>query len=253
MSTHSPESLVLCKSKKQQRPFILTLLVFPILLLFALYIGLVDDWPALWQKIQADLLLFVLITLLILMIPLLPVLMLFYQYQLLKREKLILDADGIRYQSHLPTFLQGLLPMISYRDWSAKWSEITAIYLKPYRIARGPFLLILGFHLGLRYHELFPCQWVNPDADDGPLIKLPREEQWYSPTPEQVKTALQRCPVIKFLTKRGIELEIDPKVSLKTPFYQFDSNQEMTQKTLKILGLLALLLGAGVLYWMFYF
>ncbi len=247
----SSDAVVLCKSTTEQKQIKMFLLSLPILLVVAAYLALADDWPVFWPKIQANPTPFFLMGLVLLVILVLPTLILFYRYQAVKRERLILNAAGIRYQSNLPTFLQGLLPM-TYRDWSAQWSEITATCLKPATIpfAQGPQFITLGFHLGLRYHETFACQWVRPDKADDEPFKLPREQR--SPTPEQVQTVLQRCPLIKVLTERGIKIEVDSKLSLKTPFYQAGFALESNPHSLTAAIFFFLLVGYGVLDFMFF-
>jgi WD40 repeat protein/RsiW-degrading membrane proteinase PrsW (M82 family) len=246
MSTSSPDTVVLCKSTKQFKRaawlFLWMLLPFIVFII----LSHLEDWAFFWQKAQEEPTLFVLLIGLVVGVLLFP-LMLFYQYRALKRERLILDASGIHYQSHLPSFLQALSPKI--RDWSAQWSEITAVYLKPpvLFLPRQPLFITLGFHIGLRYHEIFPCQWINPDDEDKEPFKLPREQQWRSPTPEQAKTALQRCPLIKYLTDKGIEIEVDPKLSLKTPFSAAGFALESNRHSLTAMILFFLLVAYAVL------
>jgi WD40 repeat protein len=229
MLTSSSNTIVLYKSKKERKQKSLQIVLVSFTLLFATYLALVDILP----KTQAQ-------PVYVYFLILMPIvfLLLVSVYQALKRERLILDADGIRYQSHLPKFLQGVLPMI-YRDWSAKWAEITAAYLKPSPLQPGSHFLLLGLHLGLGYKELFACQWYHHE-DDYPL-KLFCDQQ----TPEQIKSALQRCPLIKYITDKGISIDVDPKVSLKTPFFQFaiESNQHRLSAAIFFL----LLLGYAIL------
>jgi WD40 repeat protein len=238
----SPDTRILCKSTTEQKQLKMFLLSLPILLVVAAYIALADDWSMILPKFQANPAPFLLMGLVLLVILVLPSLILFYRYQAVKRERLILDAAGIRYQSNLPTSLQGLLAM-TYRDWSAQWSEITATYLKPATIpfAHGPQFITVVFHLGRRSHETFACQWVTPDKPDEEPFKLPREQR--SPTPEQVQTVLQRCPLIKALTERGIKIEVDSKLSLKTPFYQSDFALESNPHSLTAAIFFFLLVG----------
>ncbi|MEN8219364.1 MAG: WD40 repeat domain-containing protein [Pseudomonadota bacterium] len=149
--------------------------------------------------------------------------MLFYQF--LKRERLILDSEGIRYQSNLPKFIQAFVP---YRDWSAKWSEVTATYLKNASLASGTRLITLGIHIGMGYKELLVCQWV--DSKNADEFRLRLDKKCESPT--QILTILQGCPLIKYLTDKGIQIEVDPKLSLKTHFFQFDPAINSNQHTI---------------------
>jgi len=185
----STDTLVLYKSSKEKKRLqtvFFSLLIFPIVL--------------------AEPIIFISIALLVFG-------MLFYQ--LLKCEKVILDSEGIRYQSNLPKFIQAFVPS---RDWSAKWSEITATYLKNASIASGTRLITLGIHIGLGYKELLVCQWV--DSKNAEEFRLTLDKKCDSPT--QIITILQGCPLIKYLTDKGIQIEVDPKFSLKTPFFQLD-------------------------------
>ncbi len=233
MSTEqSADTLVLRKSTKEQRQnkwFLLFLPILLVLMVNAMYVAFRDDWPALLSDIQANPTPVFFIGLFFIMVLALPNLVLLYRYQAQKRERLILDADGIHYQSHLPRFLQGLLSM-TVRDWSAQWNDITAIYLKSAAVSLGgsqiPIgrwtqFIAIGFHLGLRYQEILVCQWVTESRTED-FFKLPREQQWPSSIPEPVKTALQDCPLIGYLLDNGLKIEVDPKLSVKKPFYQSD-------------------------------
>jgi WD40 repeat protein len=230
MSTEqSTDTLVLRQSTKEQRQIKWFLLSLPILLALAMYMTLIEDWTEILPKIQDDPISFFFIGLILMttlaLIGLIPL----YRYQALKRERLILDADGIHYQSNLPWFLQGFLST-TVRDWSAQWTDITAIVLKSAAmplggsqipIGRGPQFIAIGFHIGLRYHETFVCQWVT-ESETEEFFKSPREQQWPSSIPEPVKTALQDCPLIHYLFEKGLKIEVDPKLSVKKPFYQSD-------------------------------
>ena len=249
----SDDTLVLRKSTKEQQQLKMLLFFLPILFFLAIYMMLMDDWTTRWPKIQANPTPFLLLMGLVLMVVfVLPSLILFYRYQAVKRERLVLDADGIRYQSNLPQLLQGLLPM-TYRDWSAQWANITATYLKPATIpfGRGHQFITIEFHMGWRSQETFPCQWVT-DSVAEELFKLPTEQQWQSPTPEQVKTALQGYPVIRYLSDKGLQIEVDPKLSLKTPFYQSDFALESNPHSLAAAIFFFLLVSYAVLDVMFF-
>jgi WD40 repeat protein len=137
---------------------------------------------------------------------------------------------------------------MTYRDWSAKWAEITTTYLKPSPLLPGSHFLLLGFHIGLRYKELFACQWHHPDHQDDYPLKLSGDIQ----TPEQIKSALQRCPLIKYITDKGISIEVDPKVSLKTPFYQLDFVIKSNQHRLSAAIFFFLLLGYAIFDFMIF-
>lgn len=64
--------------------------------------------------------------------------------------------------------MQGLIKTTFSKDWSLKWSDITLIYLKSTNDTYKSFFIMICFHAGLHYYELFPYQWVTTDNEQYP-------------------------------------------------------------------------------------
>jgi hypothetical protein len=134
---------------------------------------------------------------------LLSFLSLVYFYLAHHRERIFLTSSGIRYQSPLPSFLQWLKP-----DWSMKWSQIKAAYFKPARLkmVQGPLSMSLVLESAFFSKKIVPCAWIDPNDSEE---TRPALQQWQKFSPRQTKHVLPYCPIIKYLTKRGIDVKMD--------------------------------------------
>lgn len=119
------------------------------------------------------------------------------------RERIFLTSSGIRYQSPLPGFLQWLKP-----DWSMKWSQIKAAYFKPasLKMVQGPLSMSLVLETASFSRKMVPCAWIDPNDSEE---THPALQHWSRFSPRQTKLVLPYCPIIKYLTKRGIDVKMD--------------------------------------------
>ncbi|MCP4698409.1 MAG: WD40 repeat domain-containing protein [Gammaproteobacteria bacterium] len=203
-----PEQLVLQKPEKEVKPMRLAMFFGGLLFLAITPVYAYFFFPKLLEKFQEGSFSFSMILLMAFMLLLAFLLFSFmaYIYQAMKRARIILDSVGIHYRSNLPSFFQGWIPNTSPRDWSAQWQEVTAIHLKhspTSKMQGGTKFIALGLHMGMRYQELFPVQWVN--ADEQPATKKPPGFiQWRRPNAAETEKALLFTPLLKYLAKNRI-------------------------------------------------
>lgn len=195
--------------------FILLLLIIFVVVLINISPEQLSQWTAdiwqrwlshFWEKSKDDpMFLFHLVS------SLLSVLGLVYLYLSHQRERILLTPFGIHYQSALPSFLQWMKP-----DWFMRWSQIKTAYFKPaiLQIKPGPLSMTLVLETTSFQRKIVPCFWFElNDLEEirSSLLK------WYSLAPPQMKYILPHCPIIKYLTQMGIEINMEPvEKELKT-------------------------------------
>ena len=120
---------------------------------------------------------------------------LWYWRQADKRERLVLDGNGIRYHSPFPGSLARFKP-----DWSLQWSEIRSIRLEAPRLggAPAPAALVLETPSGKK--RLMPLQWSDVDA---PPPQEPRLKLTFVRTLPKVDDS----PLIRYFATAGIPVE----------------------------------------------
>lgn len=139
-----------------------------------------------------------------------------YVFLARNRERLILDASAMRYQSPLPAKLQWLRP-----SWKLQWSQVRSAYLRPSKILSAPQFITLVLDTGLHRRQIMPLQWVNPD--DPPLGPA-AARQWRTLGHEQVKSLLQLSPIVHYLANAGVEVKMDLAKAVGLKPFALDRN-----------------------------
>ncbi len=141
------------------------------------------------------------------------------------KERLIIDNKGIHYRSNLPRKLQGQLlnpnnGQFYKEDWTVKWSEIKAAYIRKPTTAPipGNQFLTLELDMGLQRQHIFLCQWTDSQNPANHLC-IPKDMLPWDVDNTIAPECLRHSPLPQALIKQGISLEIEADVDLSTPFY----------------------------------
>lgn len=136
---------------------------------------------------------------LLLLLGFLP-LMSVYHYFIIIRGRLWINKKGIGFQSYMPTFLQGWLPLVSPKNWSVAWTDVSTLQLKKHEKLKLtiPHYIALKIHTKSQAFELFPYQWVN--AKDKRFNPCKFMLIWKMPSVEKINEEMQRTPVMEYLT-----------------------------------------------------
>jgi hypothetical protein len=160
-----------------------------------------EDWVQwlnrVWEKIQDEpTVIFQIASVLLSVLPMA------YMSMAHKRERIFLTPSGMQYQSPLPGLLQWFKP-----DWSIKWSQIRTAYFKPaaIKIGHGPLSMTLVIETASQRRKINPCAWIDPNEPKDTRPSL----QWHTFSLQQTKHVLSQCPVVKYLTKMGIEVKME--------------------------------------------
>jgi len=151
----------------------------------------------------------------------------FLYFQGLAKTRIRLDQSGLHVDSGLPAFAQnmfGAMGQMPLQSWSAAWSEITLLQIKAPPQARttpGARFVLLGIHMGLRYRELQPYQWVTPEYEakhpaDSPLDLKNFGKYWKKLSSQEISTAVLLSPMMKFIAQQGLKANIDEKAFMDT-------------------------------------
>lgn len=115
-----------------------------------------------------------------------------------RKERLILDENGIRYISPLPQWLQ-----IFRRSWQLEWGFMRRATLSPSKLSPRTDMSTLLLEVGLDKHKILPGQWVirglaTNAAEQGSI--------WRNLNPRRYEVALQDTPVMRYFKALGIEV-----------------------------------------------
>lgn len=159
-----------------------------------------------------------------------------YQAYAFFRERIVVDEEGIHYQSNLPTQLQGWqfinlynLP-IYQKDWSVTWSALKKVYIRKPRVNAipGSKLLILELDMGLERHDILLCQWTNTQNPTITPCTPPNIKPWQVENNAENREWLRQHPLAQAITQHGVTLEIEKDIDLSTPFYAASNPYSIT-------------------------
>lgn len=131
----------------------------------------------------------------------------FYNFRSLNQHQLVLDNQGIQYQSGLPTWLQFSL----IKDWAMRWEEIKFIQVKKSVDYEG---IRLDIYSKIQDNPIyvFPFIWIDSQTLDESHTKNP-----YAPkenaqstsgfTEEQYKLMLLQSPLVKHLIQYNVDFQ----------------------------------------------
>lgn len=141
-----------------------------------------------------------------------------------KKERLILDEQGIRYISSLPRWLQFLK-----KSWQVDWSMIQKITLVPNAFSPRADMSTLRIETGQNIYKLLPGHWVIRGLATN---AAERGSIWRNLNPRLHEIKLSDTPVIRYLKAREINIKSDGPLSHGGHLFAIEKNLHTLLATL---------------------